>query len=268
MAIHSVAIRRRTTMTSMPQPVGDDQDSSRIEEIILGADTHQDLHVAAVITALGVLRETKTFPASAAGYDALLSWAGTFGILRRAGVECTGSYGAALARHLRQAGIEVIEVNQPDKANRRRQGKTDSLDAEAAARAVLSGRARGSAEGRRRASGDAADVQAGQVFRHQGPYPGDQSTQSRDHRGRSPAARNAVWTKQPAADSSPRATGHRHPAGPPRRRRLPPGATGSTHPAPPRRDPRAGTTDPPRRHQPHSPIADPLRRRPRQRRRF
>src|SRR4051794_26287465 len=88
MAIHSVAIRRRTTMTSMPQPVGDDQDSSRTEEIILGADTHQDLHVAAVITALGVLRESKTFPASAAGYDALLSWAGTFGILRRAGVEC------------------------------------------------------------------------------------------------------------------------------------------------------------------------------------
>jgi transposase len=146
MAIHSVAIRRRTTMTSMPQPVADDQDSSRTEEIILGADTHQDLHVAAVITALGVLRETKTFPASAAGYDALLSWAGTFGILRRAGVECTGSYGAALARHLRQAGIEVIEVNQPDKATRRRQGKTDSLDAEAAARAVLSGRARGSAK--------------------------------------------------------------------------------------------------------------------------
>jgi transposase len=53
--------------------------------------------VAAVITSLGVLRESKTFPASAAGYDALLSWAGTFGILRRAGVECTGSYGAALA---------------------------------------------------------------------------------------------------------------------------------------------------------------------------
>ena len=143
-------------MTSMPQPVGDDQDSSRTEEIILGADTHQDLHVAAVITALGVLRETKTFPASAAGYDALLSWAGTFGILRRAGVECTGSYGAALARHLRQAGIEVIEINQPDKATRRRQGKTDSLDAEAAARAVLERPGLRQREGRGRAGGDAA----------------------------------------------------------------------------------------------------------------
>jgi transposase len=86
------------------------------------------------------------FPATAAGYQALLAWAGTFGVLRRAGVECTGSYGAALARHLRAAGVEVIEVNQPDKATRRRQGKTDSLDAVSAARAVLSGRASGSAK--------------------------------------------------------------------------------------------------------------------------
>jgi transposase len=61
-------------------------------------------------------------------------------------VECTGSYGAALARYLRAAGVEVIEVNQPDKATRRQRGKTDTLDAEAAARAVLSGRASGSAK--------------------------------------------------------------------------------------------------------------------------
>jgi transposase len=61
-------------------------------------------------------------------------------------VECTGSYGAALARYLRAAGVEVIEVNQPDKATRRRRGKTDTLDAESAARAVLSGRASGSAK--------------------------------------------------------------------------------------------------------------------------
>lgn len=66
--------------------------------------------------------------------------------VRRAGVECTGSYGAALARHLRAAGIEVIEVNQPDKATRRRQGKTDTLDAGSAARAVLSGRASATAK--------------------------------------------------------------------------------------------------------------------------
>ena len=134
-------------MPSMPEPVSDDQDdNSAAEEIVLGVDTHKDVHVAAVITSLGVLRESTRFPATAAGYQALLAWAGTFGVLRRAGVECTGSYGAALARYLRAAGVEVIEVNAPDKATRRRQGKTDSLDAVSAARAVLSGRASGSAK--------------------------------------------------------------------------------------------------------------------------
>ena len=133
-------------MTSMPQPGEDDQNSNHTEEIILGVDTHKDLHVAAVLTALGVLRETKTFPATAAGYQALLAWVSTFGILRRAGVECTGSYGAALARYLRAVGVEVIEVNQPDQATRRQRGKTDTLDAEAAARAVLSGRASATAK--------------------------------------------------------------------------------------------------------------------------
>jgi transposase len=77
-------------MPSMPQLSGDDQDSSHTEEVILGVDTPKDLHVAAVITSLGALREATTFPASAAGYQALLSWAGTFGPVRRAGVECPG----------------------------------------------------------------------------------------------------------------------------------------------------------------------------------
>lgn len=66
--------------------------------------------------------------------------------MRRAGVECTGSYGAALTRHLTAAHVTVIEVNQPDKATRRRRGKTDTVDAEAAAQAVLSGRARATAK--------------------------------------------------------------------------------------------------------------------------
>jgi transposase len=146
MTIHSVAIRRQMTMPSMPQPVTGNQDDSAANEVILGVDTHNDVHVAAVITALGVLLSSTNFPATAVGYRALLAWVGSFGTLRRAGVEGTGSYGAALARHLRAAGVEVIEVNQPDKAHRRRRGKTDTLDAEAAARAVLSGRASDSAK--------------------------------------------------------------------------------------------------------------------------
>ena len=66
--------------------------------------------------------------------------------MHRAGVEGTGSYGAALTRHLRRHGITVIEVNRPDRAARRRHGKTDTVDAVAAARAVLSGRATGTAK--------------------------------------------------------------------------------------------------------------------------
>lgn len=75
-----------------------------------------------------------------------MAWARSLGVLRHAGVECTGSYGAALTRHLRAEGIEVTEVTQPDKAARRRHGKTDAIDAEAAARAVLSGRATAAAK--------------------------------------------------------------------------------------------------------------------------
>jgi transposase len=113
---------------------------------VLGVDTHKDVHVAAVISGLGVLLGTRSFPTTAVGYRQLLDWAGGVGVIRRAGVECTGSYGAALARHLSANYIEVIEVNQPDKASRRRRGKTDTVDAEAAARAVLSGRASAAAK--------------------------------------------------------------------------------------------------------------------------
>ncbi|ADI03153.1 IS110 family transposase [Streptomyces bingchenggensis BCW-1] len=74
------------------------------------------------------------------------AWACAFGRLQRAGVECTGSYGAALTPYLHREGIAVTEVNQPDKATRRRRGKTDAIDAAAAAQAVLSGRATATAK--------------------------------------------------------------------------------------------------------------------------
>ena len=130
----------------MPQPVGHNQDNSTAEEIVLGVDTHIDVHVAAVLSTLGARLSSTNFPATAAGYRALLAWVGTFEVLRRAGVEGTGCYGAVLARHLRASGVEVIEVNQPNKATRRRVGKTDTLNAQVAARAVLNGRASSSAK--------------------------------------------------------------------------------------------------------------------------
>ena len=70
-------------------------------------------------------------------------WARSLGTLTRAGVEGTGTYGASLARHLTNAGVQVIEVNRPDRSRRRRLGKSDPTDAENAARAVWAGEASG-----------------------------------------------------------------------------------------------------------------------------
>jgi len=127
-------------MTSMPQLDNRAQDGPT-EDVVLGVDTHRDIHMAAVVTAAGKLVATRPFPATAAGYRQMLDWVRATGIVQRAGVECTGSYGAALSRFLQAEGVEVTEVNQPDKATRRKRGKTDAVDAESAARAVISGRA-------------------------------------------------------------------------------------------------------------------------------
>jgi transposase len=128
-------------MPSMPHSDQRSQADPHNEEIILGVDTHTDSHVASVITVLGVLVASATFPTTTAGYRRLLTWARRLGILQRAGVEGTGSYGAALTRYLRRHDISVVEVNRPDRAARRRHGKTDAVDATAAAHAVLSARA-------------------------------------------------------------------------------------------------------------------------------
>ncbi len=88
------------------------------------------------------------FPTSPAGHTALIRWAEQHGTIMVLGVEGTGSYGAQLSRDLRQAGHRVLEVDRPDRKARRTRGKDDHLDAEAAARAVLSGRATTTPKGR------------------------------------------------------------------------------------------------------------------------
>ena len=75
------------------------------------------------------------------GYRALLDWARGLGQVAAFGVEGTGCYGAGLARFLGAQGQVVVEVNRPDRQARRRRGKSDPVDAEAAARAVLAGQA-------------------------------------------------------------------------------------------------------------------------------
>ncbi|MFF9494420.1 transposase [Streptomyces flaveolus] len=115
-------------------------------EVVLGVDTHGEVHVAAVISLLGKVLATESFPATAAGYRQLLVWARKRGTVRRAGVEGTGTFGAGLSRYLLAQRIQVLEVNRPDRTARRLLGKSDPLDAQAAARAVLSGRARARAK--------------------------------------------------------------------------------------------------------------------------
>ncbi|GHI02806.1 transposase [Streptomyces cellostaticus] len=109
-------------------------------------DTHGEVHVAAVVSPLGKILGTEPFPATAAGYRRLLVWARKRGTVCRAGVEGTGTFGAGLSRYLLAQQVEVYEVNRPDRSARRLLGKSDPLDAQAAARAVLSGRARARAK--------------------------------------------------------------------------------------------------------------------------
>jgi transposase len=106
-----------------------------------GVDTHADTHHAAVVLMNGRRLADRQFPATAAGYEALLEWMLSFGRLHAVGVEGTGSYGAALARHLAAERVKVVEVNRPDRRQRRAKGKSDPLDAYAAAEAVLADKA-------------------------------------------------------------------------------------------------------------------------------
>jgi transposase len=111
----------------------------KIDEVILGVDTHLNLHVGALVSNSGKYLGTLSVTTDAAGYLKLIMWARSFGSLHRAGVEGTGTYGAGLARSLRENEVQVLEVNRPDRATRRSRGKSDPTDAENAARAVLSG---------------------------------------------------------------------------------------------------------------------------------
>ncbi len=90
-----------------------------------GVDTHLDLNVAAALDGIGGLLAVAEFPTTAAGHRDLLGWLTGFGPVARVGVEGTGSYGAGLARFLRAAGVQVVEVDRPNRQARRRAGKSD-----------------------------------------------------------------------------------------------------------------------------------------------
>ena len=109
--------------------------------VVAGVDTHSRTHHVAVLNAAtGAVLGDRQIDATVDGYRLLVEFVTSFGTVERVGIEGTSSYGAGLARHLRNAGIATAEVIRPKRAARRR-GKSDPIDALSAARQVLMGEA-------------------------------------------------------------------------------------------------------------------------------
>lgn len=111
------------------------------EGLVVGVDTHKDVHVAMVLDRLGRRLAVRNFSSADAGNTQLVNWLSGLGRVTDAGIEGTGSYGYRLARLLTDRGLQVWEINCPDRSRRRRRRKSDPVDGENAARAVLAGEA-------------------------------------------------------------------------------------------------------------------------------
>ena len=103
--------------------------------------SHKDTIHVAVITCTGRPVDDQEFPTTEAGYRQAVAWLGGHGPVQAVGVEGTSSDGTGSCAALTKAGVTVVEVNRTRAAERRKQGKTDPLDAYRAARSVLSGEA-------------------------------------------------------------------------------------------------------------------------------
>ena len=112
-----------------------------LTRVIIGVDTHKYIHVAVAINQHGVRLGDRAVSADSGGYARLAEWAQELGRVDRFGIEGTGSYGAGLTSYLRRCGHRVVEVNRGDRRSRHSNGKSDAIDAEAAARSVLAGTA-------------------------------------------------------------------------------------------------------------------------------
>jgi transposase len=108
---------------------------------VIGVDTPKGLHFALALAPSSALHGECSIRANGQGYGHLLAWSLEFGSSLVFAIKGTGSFGAGLCRELMTAGFPVVEINRLDRSTRRRLGKDDSIDAEAAARAFFAGTA-------------------------------------------------------------------------------------------------------------------------------
>ena len=111
-------------------------------DYVIGVDSHRDTHALALVAcATGGLLAERELPANGEGYARALAFARAQAPGRRAwAIEGTGSYGAGLTRYLGAHGERVLGVERPLRGRGRSRGKSDALDALAAARSALAGK--------------------------------------------------------------------------------------------------------------------------------
>jgi transposase len=112
---------------------------SEMVDVVIGVDTHVDSHSAAALDARtgGVLAEISV-EANPAGYETLVHFAEECGGLRAWAIEGTSGHGGGLTRRLSHDGELIVEMDRPERQQRRNGAKSDPLDAIRAAREALS----------------------------------------------------------------------------------------------------------------------------------
>ena len=108
-------------------------------EWVVGVDTHRDAHTLVVVDGVGRVGAELVVSASRAGYAEAVRFADRHARERVWAVEGTGSYGAGVGRFLGALGARVCAGARPARRGRDARLKSDRLDAERAARQVLSG---------------------------------------------------------------------------------------------------------------------------------
>ena len=184
---------------------------AELVEVVIGVDTHNHTHTAAVVDARtgAVLASGHRRPPTRTATPSWSALAEQHSGLRAWAIEGTGGYGAGLARHLAERGELVVELDRPVRPARRAGAKSDPIDAERAARDALArtqlaqpktgaaaGRAAGAAHraprrGRRGHRRAAAAARAGHHRPRAGPGPVPRPVHPRHAHHRRPAAPGA-----------------------------------------------------------------------------